>query len=297
MKKFIVISFLLFNFCNGQDLNFYSPFITNTYLNPSLAGHQGVTKVSAAYQNNYPNLSSSTVNSFLGCETKLFNKVGLATNFISSDFHRGWMKQNQYILMLNYNIKLSEQFMLTPGVKFNQLRNKLDLSKNHYYNNQWVPYSITTLLYDYTFTSSLLLEHKNFNTGVVLNNFNKPSTNMFNSEIKQESTLTIHSLIKVPIKEQQLNLFLRYDRQGKFNRMQVAAYLNLFKHYQFGLGYFNTDHILFHFGYGNHYFAFNYNYLLTISRLSGNNAVSHELGTAFYIMGKSKRQEFNSFLE
>lgn len=69
MKKFIVISFLLFNFCDGQDLNFYSPFITNTYLNSSLAGHQGTTKLSAAYQKNYTNLSSCTISYFLGCET------------------------------------------------------------------------------------------------------------------------------------------------------------------------------------------------------------------------------------
>lgn len=244
MKKFFAISFFLFNFCNGQDLNFYSPFITNTYLNPSLAGHQGITKVSAAYQNRFPNLSSSMVAYFLNVETKLFKNLGLSANIVSQDMGRGIFKSTEYIFILNYSFKLNKNFSIVPAFKFTQLNYRVDLTKlnfgdmlNYRTGEIWFqqqPILFTTRLFDYTFTGSILLQNKHFNSGIVLNQFNEPYVGMLDYNYRLNRRFTFHSLIKLPIKEQQLNLFLRYDRQGKFSGMQLAAYFNLFKHYQFG---------------------------------------------------------------
>ena len=307
MKKLLLFILGFGKLCNAQDIYFLNPFITANYLNPSLAGHQNVNKLSAAYLNMYPNLSGTTVTYFLNVETKLYNKLGIAANLISDDMARGTMQANQYILMLNYNFKLNNSFTLTPGFKFSQLENKIDLTKLNFGDainmrnaevwSQPQPLTFATRLYNYSFTGSLLFGHKAFNFGAILNQFNEPEIGMINFDLKQQRRLTLHSMVKLPIEKQTLNLFFRYDRQGNFNKTQLAAYMRLFEHYQIGLGFNSFDNYTLHTGYGNKYFRINYNYNLSFSKLSGNTAGSHELGTAFYFLSKNKRNSFDKYLE
>lgn len=296
MKKLLLFILGFGKLCNAQDTYFLNPFITANYLNPSLVGNQNVTKLSTAYQNKYPNLSGTTVTYFLNVETKLYNKLGVAANLISNDYGRGWIQTNQYAVMVNYNVKLSEKFTLTPAIKFIQIKNKRNLDKD-FLSYLPQPYTVTTALYDYAFTGSLLLEHKDFNSGLVINQFNQPYTNLFDNNYRQPISWTLHSMLKLPLKEQMIRFFVRFDKQDKFYNLQTSAFINLYKHYQLGIGRTGSDNYMFHVGYGSKFFYITYNYGVTLSKLSGNTAGNHELGMAFYFLSKNKRNSFDKYLE
>lgn len=283
--RYILGIIFLSKTCFAQDLYFHNPNVAQMYINSGYAGAENKTKAHILYQGFNSNLLQTTASHLIGAETRIINKVGLGLVGVFDNMSRGTTKNNQLNLLLNYSVKINKSTLLTPSVNYGYQIFTLNKTKLNYgdvintrtgeiWNDNGQAVFKNPKIHD--LGVGLLLQHTFFDFGIMMNHVTKPNIG-FVSDIYLEKKLTLNSTIKIPIQEQILNCFIRYESQNNNNFLLLGINKIFYKKFVFGIGVHDIKYTYIQFGFKNNTIALNYSYSIDMKHLFGN-FFSHELG-------------------
>ncbi len=303
MKKIVSISIIIIASALNvfaQDPQFSQTSLGNINLNPALAGNDSCARLGVNYRNQWPNISANYVTmsaNFYQYIPKLNAYAGV--NYLNDDICKGTLKTNIISIFYSQNINV-KNVLVRPSIEFCYGEKKVDTSKllfgdmidprlsnvwsNGNYNfiqkKEFIDFNLGTIVY-----------YKNFLLGLSTHHITEPDEGLFGPS-KLLRRYGVQFGYTLQFKKISISPFMYYVQQQNFLLMTEGVSVLFFKHLNIALSYRNNDAIVLNFGYKNKLIAINYSYDVTVSRLSGNTAGSHEVGLAFKFWRVKTKKRF-----
>lgn len=304
MKFLSVWVFVLFyTTAFGQEI--YNLSNNNSQLlntNTSFAGLNKGIRVQGSYYVLWPSTSSQSANNFNSVDIYLPKlKSGFVmsnTNYSQADYYY----YNTINLGYAQHFDLKNKLKIIPSIEVGAINIKLKTT-NLFFGYpvgvvpQWQGQPLPAVINkrNFSFTSSILINYKNLYSGLSVQNINQPDIGLF-GPYKTQRRYNIHTSYSFNFAEQHLlQLFGRFSKQGNFQNAQIMANGILFQKFIVGTGLTTGENIIATSGYRHTRFSFTYSYIVTVSKLSGNKAGSHELAATFSFVKKEKRNTLSLF--
>jgi type IX secretion system PorP/SprF family membrane protein len=279
--NFFCIFFVLFLATlssSGQDPLFNNAQQSLIYLNPSFAGSNGFVRHQAIYRNQSIGSGFPYITLFNGFDAYITsNKGGIALTHVYDDCGNGYLKSNTVTFSYaQYFSLLENKLRIIPSIQFAGIHRKFDFSTLRFgevidARYQYVWKSVKTLpseeKINFDISSGLLINYKHFYFGTSVFHINQPNIGSLGYD-KLPYRFSCHSSVKlVETNWFQTSVFIRYERQKKFNYGQIRVN-SIARHALVGLSYGYATNISELYSYyqtvyaksKNHTFGFNLGY-------------------------------------
>lgn len=309
MIKRILLPFTLFigllSDLKAQDPQFSQFYSNPLYLNPAFAGTARCPRICMNYRNQWPNLSGTYV-TYSAAYDMHINALagGIGVLVTTDDQARGTLKTTNFSLVYSYLAQINRQFAIKFGIQGTYLQKSLDKTKLNFGDmidprrgfvwntNEAVP-SQTKRNVD--FSAGVLGYSKNYFFGFAAHHINQPDEGLLGSS-RLPAKFTGHAGAIIPLEKgnaSYLSPNILFQAQQKFQQLNIGLYY-VKGSFVAGLWYRNADAVIALVGVQNANFKFGYSYDVTVSKLSGNTAGSHEISLQIQFECKSKIKKYRT---
>jgi len=309
MIKRILLPFILFigllSDLKAQDPQFTQFYSNPLYLNPAFAGTARCPRICMNYRNQWPNLSGTYV-TYSAAYDMHINALagGIGALVTTDDQARGTLKTTNFSLVYSYLAQINRQFAIKFGIQGTYLQKSLDKTKLNFGDmidprrgfvwntNEAVP-SQTKRNVD--FSAGVLGYSKNYFFGFAAHHINQPDEGLLGSS-RLPAKFTGHAGAIIPLEKgnaSYLSPNILFQAQQKFQQLNIGLYY-VKGSFVAGLWYRNADAVIALVGVQNDNFKFGYSYDVTVSKLSGNTAGSHEISLQIQFECKSKIKKYRT---
>jgi type IX secretion system PorP/SprF family membrane protein len=303
----ILLCPLLFNELKAQDPQFTQFYANPLYLNPAFAGTARCPRISMNYRNQWPNISGPTYVTYSGSFDMHVDALagGVGMLITTDDQGNGTLKTTNASLIYSYHAPITREFSLKFGAQATYLQKTLDKSKLNFgdmidarrgfvWNTQEVVPSQSKKNVD--FSAGILGYTKNYFFGIAADHINQPDEGLLGSS-PLPAKFTAHAGAMIQIggrgSEQYLSPGILFQAQQKFQQLNLGLqYIR--DAFVAGIWYRNTDAVIALVGLQNKNFKFGYSYDVTVSKLAGNTAGSHEISLQILFECKPKKKKYRT---
>lgn len=294
-------------FCNvcshAQDLQFTQFYANPLYLNPAFAGSDYCPRMCLNYRNQWPNLSGTYV-SYSASYDRFIQVMagGFGLLVTTDDQARGTLKTTTASLIYAYQLKVNRKFSVNFGLQATYFQKLLDRTKLHFGDmidprrgfvwntNEIVPAQIKR---NADFSAGILGYSKHYFFGVAANHLTQPDEGLLGVS-KLPAKFTVHGGIILELEKgasSYISPNILFQAQQKFTQLNLGMY---YKRDAFvaGLWYRNKDAVIALVGVQNKFIKVGYSYDVTISKLAGNTAGSHEISLQLNMACKKKGPKY-----
>ncbi len=289
----------------AQDPQFTQFYANPLYLNPAFAGTARCPRIAMNYRNQWPNLSGTYVTYSASYDMHLNPLAGgIGVLVTSDDQARGTLQTNNFSLLYSYLAPINREFSMKFGVQATYLQKTLDNTKLNFgdmidarrgfvWNTQEaIPLQRKSNL---DFSAGLLGYSKNYFFGFAAHHINQPDEGLLGPS-PLPTKFTVHGGAIIPLEkgnESYLSPNILFQAQQKFQQLNIGLYY-VKGPFVAGLWYRNQDAVVALVGVQNNNFKFGYSYDITVSKLSGNTAGSHEISLQIQFECKTKRKKYRT---
>jgi type IX secretion system PorP/SprF family membrane protein len=309
MKQRVLLPFLIFTVFSvnlkAQDPQFTQFYANPLYLNPAFAGTARCPRICMNYRNQWPALSAPYVTYSASYDMHLPALAGgLGLLVTTDDQARGTLKTTNFSVLYSYLAPITREFSLKFGLQATYLQKSLDRSKLSFGDmidarrgfvwntNEAIPAQNKI---NADFSAGLLGYSKNYFFGFAAHHINQPNEGLL-GDSKLPAKFTAHAGAIIPLEkgnESYISPNILFQAQQKFTQLNLGVY---YKKGSFvaGLWYRSRDAVIALIGLQNDNFKFGYSYDVTVSKLSGNTAGSHEISLQVQFECKTKRRKYRT---
>lgn len=310
MKRLSVILFFILPFVVfSQDPHFTQFYSSPLYLNPSLAGSAGASRIAASYRNQWPAISGNFVTlNFTYDQHINFLKGGIGVNFLrdfsgdaglspnTSSYGRGrkryslWdgiFETTRIGIIYAPSFLLKQKIAVRPSFEIDFFRKEVDWSKMTFgdmidsrygfvYSSKEIPVQNSKSGLD--FSTGILVNTDKWHSGVAIHHVTQPDEGLLgNSKLRRKFSLHgSYIFSKNDSADFAFAPAVLFKWQGPFRSSVFIANFN-YKIFLWGLGYRNNDAALILLGFNSKFFRLRYSYDITVSKLSSATGGSHEV--------------------
>jgi len=301
-----ILTFLvLFSELRAQDPHFTQFYANPLYLNPAFAGTARCPRIALNYRNQWPNLSGTYVTYSASFDRHFdFLAGGLGLIVMNDDQARGTLRTTNVSLIYSYHAPVTREFSLKFGIQATYFQKVLDKTKLNFGDmidprrgfvwntNEVVPIAQKK---NADFSAGILGYSKTYFVGVAAHHITQPDEGMLgNSPLPFK--LTGHGGIIIPLEkgnESYLSPNLLFMMQEQFRQIFLGMYY-VKGVLTAGLWYRNKDAVVALIGITKSGFKFGYSYDITVSKLAGNTAGSHEVSLQIQFECKPKKKKYRT---
>lgn len=291
------------NCFQAQDIHFSQFYANPLYLNPSFAGSEYCSRFCMNYRNQWPNLSGSYVTYSCSYDRFIESIAGGIGVLVTNDNQaHGTLKTTTSSFIYSYNAKVNRFFSFKLGAQATWFQKTLDKSKLNFgdmidarrgfvWNTlETVP---STTKNNADFSAGILGYGTNYYFGFAVNHINQPDEGLLgSSKLPVKFTLHAGGIFRLEKRsEHYISPNIIFQQQQKFTQLNLGLYYQR-EGFVAGLWYRNTDAVILLVGLQNQNFKFGYSYDVTISKLSGNTAGTHELSFQTKLNCKKKGKKY-----
>ncbi|PBQ34543.1 hypothetical protein CNR22_23085 [Sphingobacteriaceae bacterium] len=316
---FIGFTFLAPRFLNGQDMQFTQFYASPVYLNPAFTGANSCSRVSLIYRKQWNGMSNPYTSYMVSFDHYLYNKhIGLGLIVAEDHAGAGSLKTTLIKPSIAYGFKITKKHSIRlgmqPGVGIRSVDYGKLLFGDQIYRGGNNVATVEAPMQSKTYfdlSAGILLNGKQFWTGVSIYHLNAPNESMINgSPSRIPMQLSLHSGFKIDLNTEEKDSHqkkyftpvLHYRHQKKFDQLDIGFYLTkhiftvgawyrgipLLKAYQ--KGYQNNDALAFIGGLQTERLKVGYSYDITISNLARVAKGAHEITLSLQICDPKKRK-------
>lgn len=309
MKHRVLLPILVFSvFCfdlRAQDPQFTQFYANPLYLNPAFAGTARCPRICMNYRNQWPALDAPYVTYSASYDMHLDPLAGgLGVLVTTDDQARGTLKTTNFSLIYAYHAAITREFSLKFGIQATYLQKTLDKSKLSFgdmidprrgfvWNTAEAVPSQNKRNAD--FSVGLLGYSKSYFFGFAANHITQPNEGLL-GDSKLPVKFTAHGGAIIPLEkgnESYISPNILFQAQQKFTQLNLGLYY-VKGAFVAGLWYRSGDAVIALIGLQNDNFKFGYSYDVTVSKLSGNTAGSHEISLQVQFECKTKRRKYRT---
>lgn len=302
----LIVVLAVFGFdLKAQDPQFTQFYANPLYLNPAFAGTARCPRICMNYRNQWPALSAPYVTYSASYDMHLDPLAGgLGVLVTTDDQARGTLKTTNFSVLYSYLAPITREFSLKFGIQATYLQKSLDKNKLSFgdmidprrgfiWNTQEAVPSQNKRNAD--FSAGLLGYSKRYFFGFAAHHINQPNEGLL-GDSKLPAKFTVHGGAVIPLEKgdaSYLSPNILFQAQQKFTQLNLGLY---YKKDAFvaGLWYRSGDAVIALVGLQNDNFKFGYSYDVTVSKLSGNTAGSHEISLQVQFECKTKRKKYRT---
>ncbi len=301
-----ILVFLMLSFeIKAQDPQFTQFYANPLYLNPAFAGTARCPRICMNYRNQWPNLSGTYVTYSASYDMHLDVLAGGIGALVTTDDQaNGTLKTTNASIIYSYLAPVNREFSVKFGAQATYLQKSIDKSKLNFgdmidarrgfvWNTQEAVPNQTKRNAD--FSAGVLGYSKYYFFGFAAHHINQPDEGLLGSS-KLPAKFTGHAGGIIPLEKgnaSYLSPNILFQQQQKFSQLNLGLYY-VKGSFVAGLWYRNADAIIALVGIQNSNFKFGYSYDVTISKLSGNTAGSHEVSLQIQFECKPKRKKYRT---
>lgn len=289
----------------AQDAQFTQFYANPLYLNPAFAGTARCARVCMNYRNQWPNLSGTYVTYSASYDQHFdFMSGGLGLLVLSDDQARGTLRTTQASVIYSYHAAINREFSLKFGIQATYFQKTLDKGRLNFgdmidarrgfvWNTSEIVPSSSKKNAD--FTAGILGYSKNYFFGFSAAHITQPDEGLLGVS-KLPAKFTGHAGLIIPLEkgnESYLSPNILFQAQQKFQQLNLGLYY-VKGAFVAGLWYRNMDAVIALVGLQNNNFKFGYSYDVTVSKLSGNTAGSHEISLQIQFECKQKKKKYRT---
>jgi type IX secretion system PorP/SprF family membrane protein len=311
MNQRILLLLLVFTVLLGdlkaQDPQFTQFYANPLYLNPAFAGTARCPRICMNYRNQWPNISGPTYVTYSSSFDMHFDALagGVGALITTDDQGNGTLKTTNASIIYAYQAVVNRSFSLKFGLQATYMQKTLDKTKLNFgdmidarrgfvWNTQEVVPSVSKKNVD--FSAGILGYSKNYFFGIAVNHINQPDEGLLGTS-QLPLKFTGHAGAIIPLggkgNESYLSPGILFQAQQKFQQLNIGLqYVQ--GAFVAGLWYRNSDAVIALVGVQNANFKFGYSYDVTISKLSGNTAGSHEISLQIQFECKKKSRKYRT---
>lgn len=306
MKKFRNVAWMIMGFISivrSQDLQFTQFYANPIYLNPAFAGSGYCPRVCLNYRNQWPNLSGTYVSYSASYDQFIKALAGGIGVLVTSDNQaRGTLKTTTASFIYSYHIQVDRYFSIKAALQATYFQKTLDRGKLNFGDmidarrgfvwntNEIVPSQNKS---NADFSAGLLGYSKHYFFGFAANHMTQPDEGLLGVS-KLPTKFTVHGggIIQLEKRgDSYISPNILFQRQGNFMQLNLGLYYNKGA-FVAGLWYRNGDAVIALIGIQNKNFKIGYSYDVTVSKLSGNTAGSHEISIQIQTFCKVKKPRY-----
>lgn len=289
----------------GQDPHFTQFYANPLYLNPAFAGTARCPRIALNYRNQWPNLSGTYVTYSAAFDRHFdFAAGGLGLLIMNDDQARGTLRTTNASLIYSYHAPVTRYFSLKFGIQATYFQKTLDKTKLNFGDmidprrgfvwntNEVVPIAQKR---NADFSAGILGYSKNYFFGFAAHHITQPDEGMLGTS-KLPAKFTGHAGMIIPLEkgnESYLSPNILFMAQEKFRQLFLGMYY-VKGVLTAGLWYRNMDAVVALIGIQNNNFKFGYSYDITVSKLAGNTAGSHEVSFQILFECKPKKKKYRT---
>ncbi len=307
-----------------QDMQFTQFNAAPLYLNPGFTGATLEHRFASSYRNQWTAIPGHFVNYAFSYDYNMaeFNS-GLGLLFAREQAGTGNLGNTEIDFLYSYHFRIDKKVFIQPGIKFNYITRGVDFAKL-VFNDQLArggngPSSDDIAIDNVSYidiTAGLLVYSEKYWLGMAFNHLNEPNQSLNNDDSPLFMKFSTHGGYKFELSEggrttlntSYFNVTFHYKAQQKFDQLDLGLYYSR-EPFVFGLWYrglpgiksydgvLNNDAIAIILGYNviDYNLSFGYSYDVTISRIAGNSAGSHEISIIYEVAGKKKKRRGKRF--
>jgi len=293
-KKTVVFIFILSMFIlKSQDFQFTQFYANPIYLNPAFAGSARCPRFVLNYRNQWPNISGPTYVTYSASYDQHFDALagGIGILATTDNQGNGTLKTTTASFIYAYSTAVTREFSIKAGLQGTYFQKNLDHTKLNFGDmidarrgfvwntNETIP---SQTKYNADFSAGLLGYSKNYFFGFAANHITQPDEGLL-GESRLPAKFIIHGGATIQLEKRReiyLSPNILFQQQQKFTQLNVGLYYNNGP-FVAGLWYRNTDAVIVLAGIQNRQIKFGYSYDVTVSKLAGNTAGSHEISLQF----------------
>ncbi len=302
-RSLFIIANIVSLLARSQDPIFTQFYANPLYLNPAFAGSHICPRVCMNYRNQWPNLSGTYVtysSSFDKYFTNLAGGIGLLVT--SDDQARGTLRTTTASFIYSYLIEVNRTFHIRAAMQATYFQKKLDRGRLNFGDmidarrgfvwntSEIVPSAIKT---NADFSAGILASDRNYFFGFAAHHITQPDEGLMGvSRLPTRFTAHAGGRFELePRSGQYLSPNILFQSQGKFMQLNLGIYYTK-DVFVAGLWYRTGDAVIAMVGLQNTFFKFGYSYDVTVSKLSGNTAGSHEISLQVTMTCKKRKPKY-----
>ncbi len=320
--SYLVIVIVLIFGCNevqAQDASFSQNYASPLYLSPSFTGLTDGSRLAINYRDQWPSIPNTYKTMAFSFDHYFpdFNS-GLGFLFYRDDQGGGLLINQNVGVLYAYEIFVSRDVMIRPGIQFKFAQSYIDASKANLSTSYDTNGNLVSggglsvdedQLNKFDAAASVMIYSNFYWAGISVDHLVKSDQSFTDIETNTGIKFTafggykwIYSEGKRGAPSQSVSFALNYRQQADFSQMDIGAYWN-YSPLELGLWYRglpgknmeeyrNTDAVIAILGIHAGNYRFGYSYDLTISDLAGNTGGTHEF-SIMYSIPSSHKQRIN----
>ena len=317
MKKqylIILIPVLLLKGLNAQEVHFSQFFAAPLYLSPSLAGATEGSRVAFNFRDQWPKIPNTFISTAFSFDHNFKNmKSGLGILIFADQAGDGDLGLMNSGLVYSYEINVTENFYIRPGLNFQYARTGVNIAKlytiKNISQNGQTTGSASEKAYDYIqyfdLTFSAIGYTKLYWGGITLDHLFKPDEALITSgsQSRLPIKLSIYGGGRLVMKEnfhtkheESITGVFLYRKQQSSTQLDIGLYWTrtpivvglYYRGLPFGKELKGSDALVFLAGYKIEDLTIGYSYDYTISILAGASGGAHEISVV-YVFNKTPR--------
>ncbi|MCW3788269.1 PorP/SprF family type IX secretion system membrane protein [Plebeiibacterium sediminum] len=317
--KYLCITFLLILFASisrAQDVSFSQNYASPLYLSPSFTGLTEGSRLAINYRDQWPSIPQTYRSMSVSFDHYFADyNSGLGFLYVRDDQQKGALVNQNIGLLYAYEVYVSRNIMIRPGIQFKFNQSFIDLSKTLFERgideNTGRPVDYTGIsladnqLNKFDAAASVMIYSNLYWAGISVDHLVKNSKS-FSEILPVDGTkITLFGGYKWVYKEgrrkspdQSVTFAFNYRQQDYFSQLDFGAYWQ-YNPLELGLWYrgiptknkeqlSNNDAIIALFGIHLGRTRVGYSYDLTLSDLAGNTGGAHEISILYTIPSSNK---------
>lgn len=305
----------------AQDPQFSQFFAAPLYLNPAFTGTTKEHRFVANYRNQWRNIANGYVTYAFSYDYNMRDaRSGFGLMATADRAGAVGMGTTSVGFLYSYKIKLSNEWILTPGLHFAYgsrgiNKNKVVLLDQLTYGNASIPsndplvFSLKDTQY-FDFGSGLLLYSKTFWAGISAFHMNEPNLSMIGDESRLPMKASIHGGARIrlyngPFRKNVVPSIAPsfiFKKQGNIEQLDLGVNFH-YNPVMVGVWYrgmparetleqsqVSQDALIFLVGMKYEQFEFGYSYDITLSSLGPTSGGAHEVSVAYQLFNPNRRK-------
>jgi type IX secretion system PorP/SprF family membrane protein len=295
----------------AQDPEFSQFYANPLYLNPAFAGSNQCPRFVMNYRNQWPGLSGTFVTYSASYDQNipdLYGGVGLLVT--ADDAAAGTLKTTTVSGMYSYNLNVTRSFAIRTGFQATFMQKTLDWNKLSFGDEIDPRYGFINPTSEQVrggtstnidFSAGILGYSKNFYVGAAVHHLTQPNESLVVDESPLPMKITGHVGGVIPLggdsryseNDASISPNILYRQQGQFQQLNMGMYVSKGPIVA-GVWYRNKDAFITLLGIQTKNFRFGYSYDVTVSKLGGKTAGSHEVSVQILLPCKKRRPKFRT---
>lgn len=290
MKKHLLtlIIIMLCLITKAQDPVFTQFYANPLYLNPAFSGSNYCPRICMNYRNQWPNLSGTYVTYSTSFDRFIpAFEGGIGVLVTSDDQARGTLRTTSASFIYSYHIQVDRNFSIKAALQATYFQKNLDRGRLNFGDmidarrgfvwntNEIIPSQSKS---NADFSTGIIAQGRNYFSGFAAHHITQPDEGLLGVS-RLPARFTAHGGGNFELRERSreyLSPNILFQQQGKFMQLNLGLYYSK-DAFVAGLWYRTGDAVIALVGLQNYHFKFGYSYDVTVSKLSGNTAGSHEI--------------------